>query len=161
MRQRKEQWNGRKGLDIITVDTPVAGLRERDPRNGMKELLGGSPFAKIPYLPDILAHPGWVTSFLLDGGVPKLQNVVIPGKGPMDMLDVGTALAESTVTWADLKWIREAWSGPIIVKGILIGDDAKRAVDEGSAAVVVSNHGGGQLVQRQHRCGPSKKSSLR
>ncbi len=130
---------------VITVDTPVAGLRERDPRNGMKELLGNSPFAKIPYLPDILAHPGWVTSFLLDGGVPKLQNVVIPGKGPMDMLDVGTALAESTVTWADLKWIRQAWSGPIIVKGILIGDDAKRAVDEGAAAVVVSNHGGRQL----------------
>ena len=130
---------------VITVDTPVAGLRERDPRNGMKELLGNSPFAKIPYLPDILAHPGWVTSFLLDGGVPKLQNVVIPGKGPMDMLDVGTALAESTVTWADLKWIREAWSGPIIVKGILTGDDAKRAVDKGVAAVVVSNHGGRQL----------------
>jgi L-lactate dehydrogenase (cytochrome) len=44
-----------------------------------------------------------------------------------------------------LKWIREVWSGPIIVKGILVGDDAKRAVDEGAAAVVVSNHGGRQL----------------
>jgi L-lactate dehydrogenase (cytochrome) len=54
-------------------------------------------------------------------------------------------LAESTVTWADLKWIREYWSGPIIVKGILIGDDARRAIDEGAAAVVVSNHGGRQL----------------
>lgn len=130
---------------VITVDTPVAGFRERDPRNGMKELLGNSPFAKIPYLPDILAHPGWVLSFLNDGGVPKLQNVVIPGKGPMDMLDVATALSESTVTWADLKWIRKVWSGPIVVKGILVGDDAKRAVDEGATAVVVSNHGGRQL----------------
>jgi L-lactate dehydrogenase (cytochrome) len=130
---------------VITVDTPVAGLRERDPRNGMKELLGSSPFAKVPHVPNILAHPGWLTSFLLDGGVPKLQNVVIPGKGPMDMLDVATALSESTVTWADLKWIREVWSGPIIVKGILVGDDARRAVDEGAAAVVVSNHGGRQL----------------
>jgi isopentenyl diphosphate isomerase/L-lactate dehydrogenase-like FMN-dependent dehydrogenase len=130
---------------VITVDTPVAGLRERDPRNGMKELLGNSPFAKVPHVPNILAHPGWLTSFLLDGGVPKLQNVVIPGKGPMDMLDVATALSESTVTWADLRWIREVWSGPIIVKGILVGDDAKRAVDEGAAAVVVSNHGGRQL----------------
>jgi isopentenyl diphosphate isomerase/L-lactate dehydrogenase-like FMN-dependent dehydrogenase len=111
----------------------------------MKELLGSSPFAKIPFLPDILAHPGWVISFLRDGGVPKLQNIVIPGKGPMDLLDVGTALSESTVTWADLKWIREAWSGPVIVKGILIADDAKRAIDEGAAAVVVSNHGGRQL----------------
>jgi isopentenyl diphosphate isomerase/L-lactate dehydrogenase-like FMN-dependent dehydrogenase len=130
---------------VLTVDTPVAGMRERDPRNGMKELLGSSPFAKIPFLPDILAHPGWVISFLLDGGVPKLQNIVIPGKGLMDLLDVGAALSESTATWADLKWIRKSWSGPVIVKEILIADDAKRAIDEGAAAVVVSNHGRRQL----------------
>jgi len=130
---------------VMTVDTAVAGMRERDPRNGMKELLGSSPFAKIPFLPNILAHPGWLLSFLLDGGVPKLQNIVIPGKGPMELLDVGAALAESTVTWADLKWIRQSWTGPIVVKGILIGDDARRAIDEGAAAVVVSNHGGRQL----------------
>lgn len=130
---------------VITVDTPVAGMRERDPRNGMKELLSGTPLAKMPFLPNILAHPGWLISFLLDGGVPKLENVVIPGKGPMALVDVNAALAEATVTWADLKWIRELWPGPIVVKGILIGDDARRAIDEGAAAVVVSNHGGRQL----------------
>jgi isopentenyl diphosphate isomerase/L-lactate dehydrogenase-like FMN-dependent dehydrogenase len=130
---------------VITVDTPVAGMRERDRRNGMRELMGSSPFAKVPFLPEILAHPGWLFSFLLDGGVPKLANVVIPGKGPMEMNDVGAALAESTVTWQDLKWIREIWPGPIVVKGLLTGDDARRAVDEGVAAVVVSNHGGRQL----------------
>jgi len=130
---------------VLTVDTPVAGMRERDPRNGMKDLLGGSLFAKIPYAPKFLAHPGWLISFLMDGGVPRLQNIVIPGKGPMELLDVGSALSESTVTWADLKWIRQSWSGPIVIKGILIGDDARRAIDEGSAAVVVSNHGGRQL----------------
>jgi len=130
---------------VITVDTPVAGLRERDPRNGMKELLGTSPFAKIPYLPEIMAHPGWLVSFLLDGGVPKLENVVIPGQGPMELVDVGAALSKATVTWEDLRWIRELWSGPIIVKGLLTGDDARRAIDEGAAAVVVSNHGGRQL----------------
>ena len=130
---------------VITVDTPVSGMRERDPRNGMKQLMGGSLFSKIPYVPNILAHPRWLISFLLDGGVPKLENIVIPGKGPMDLLDVGTALSESTVTWADLKWIREIWSGPIVVKGLLTGEDASRAVDEGAAAVVVSNHGGRQL----------------
>src|SRR5207344_2830833 len=48
-------------------------------------------------------------------------------------------------TWEDLRWIREVWSGPIIVKGLLTGDDGRRAVDEGAAAVVVSNHGGRQL----------------
>jgi len=129
----------------ITVDTPVEGLRERDPRNGMKELLGGSPFAKIPYLPNILRHPGWLAGFLRDGGTPKLENIVIPGKGPMELLDVSAALAEATVTWEDLRWIRQLWTGPIVVKGLLTGDDARRAVDEGAAAVVVSNHGGRQL----------------
>jgi isopentenyl diphosphate isomerase/L-lactate dehydrogenase-like FMN-dependent dehydrogenase len=130
---------------VITVDTPVAGLRERDPRNGMKELMGSSPFAKIPFLPDIFSHPGWLISFLFDGGVPKLQNVVVPGQGPMEMVDVAAALSKTTVTWQDLRWIRELWTGPIVVKGILIGDDARRAIDEGAAAVVVSNHGGRQL----------------
>ena len=130
---------------VITVDTPVAGLRERDPRNGMKEMLGTSLFAKIPYLPNILGHPGWLASFLRDGGVPKLENVVIPGKGPVALVDVASALASATVTWGDLRWIRELWSGPIVVKGLLTGEDARRAVDEGAAAVVVSNHGGRQL----------------
>jgi L-lactate dehydrogenase (cytochrome) len=130
---------------VITVDTAVAGLRERDPRNGMKELLAKNPFAKIPFLPNILAHPLWLISFLLDGGVPPLQNVVIPGTGPMPLTDVAAALAASTVAWEDLKWIREVWTGPIIAKGIMIGDDARRAIDAGASAVVVSNHGGRQL----------------
>jgi isopentenyl diphosphate isomerase/L-lactate dehydrogenase-like FMN-dependent dehydrogenase len=130
---------------VITVDTPVAGMRERDPRNGMKDLLGSSWLAKIPYLPEILAHPGWLSSFLRDGGMPKLENVVIPGKGPMELLDVGAALASATVTWKDLRWIRELWPGPIAVKGLLTADDARRAIDEGASAVVVSNHGGRQL----------------
>jgi L-lactate dehydrogenase (cytochrome) len=111
----------------------------------MKELLGSSLFAKIPYVPDILAHPSWLVSFLLDGGVPRLENIVLPGKGPMELPDVASALSKAVVTWEDLRWIRQLWSGPIVVKGLLTGDDARRAVDEGAAAVVVSNHGGRQL----------------
>ncbi len=130
---------------VITVDTPVAGMRERDFRNGMKELLGPSPFAKIPYVSNILAHPRWLSSFLLDGGMPPLENIVIPGKGAMPLVHVAEALASATVTWNDLGWIRQAWPGPIVVKGILTADDARRAVDEGAAAIVVSNHGGRQL----------------
>jgi len=130
---------------VITVDTAVAGLRERDPRNGMKELLATNPFAKIPFLPEIMSHPGWLAQFLLDGGIPSLENIVIPGKGPMPLIDVSASLAQSAVTWEDLKWIREMWNGPIVVKGVLSGDDARRAVDEGASAVVVSNHGGRQL----------------
>jgi L-lactate dehydrogenase (cytochrome) len=130
---------------VVTVDTAVAGLRERDSRNGISELLGGSLLAKLPYIFNVLAHPRWLAAFLLDGGMPKLENVVVPGKGPMELIDVGAALARSVVTWDDLRWIRNVWSGPIVIKGILIGDDARRAVDEGAAAVVVSNHGGRQL----------------
>ncbi len=130
---------------VVTIDTAVSGIRERDYRNGMRELVSGSIFEKIPYLPQILSHPGWLASFLRDGGTPPLPNVVIPGKGPMPLIDVAAALAESTVTWDDLKWIREIWRGPIVVKGVLTADDARRAVDEGAAAISVSNHGGRQL----------------
>lgn len=140
---------------VVTVDTPVSGMRERDPRNGMNELLSSSLMAKLPYLPDIMAHPRWLAGFLLDGGLPRLENVVVPGKGPMEMMDVGTALARAAVTWEDFAWIRKIWSGPIVVKGILIGDDARRAVDEGAAAVVVSNHGGRQLD-----CSPASLRAL-
>jgi len=130
---------------FVTIDTPVSGIRERDFRNGMKELVSGGLFEKIPYLPQILSRPGWLFSFLRDGGVPALPNVVVPGKGPMPLTDVATALAESTVTWADLRWIREIWKGPIVIKGVLTADDALRSIDEGAAAISVSNHGGRQL----------------
>ncbi len=130
---------------VLTVDTGVSGMRERDWRNGMSELLGESLFSKLPYVPDLLAHPGWLSDFLRDGGLPKLENVIIPGKGHMPLTDVSAALKRSVVTWNDLSWIREHWSGPIVIKGILTGDDARRAVDHGAAAVVVSNHGGRQL----------------
>ena len=130
---------------VLTIDTPVGGLRERDVRNGISELLGGSLLAKLPFVGQVLARPEWLAQFLLDGGVPDLANVVIPGKGPMPLLDVNSALAESAVTWDDIGWLRQLWPGPIVIKGVLTGDDARRAVDCGAAAVVVSNHGGRQL----------------
>ena len=130
---------------VVTIDTLVAGMRERDFRNGMKELLGGNPLAKLPFLPQFLARPGWLAGFLLDGGVPRLPNVVIPGQGPLPLIDVSAALSSAAVTWEDLRWIREAWSGPIVIKGVLTTGDARRALDEGASAIVVSNHGGRQL----------------
>jgi len=130
---------------VVTIDTPVAGMRERDFRNGLKELASRNPLAKIPFLPQLLARPRWLANFFLDGGAPTLPNIVIPGRGPVPLLDVGAALARSAVTWDDFEWIRKIWHGPIVVKGVLTGDDARRAVDYGAAAVVVSNHGGRQL----------------
>jgi len=129
----------------LTIDTTVIGMRERDFRNGLKELLGASLLAKIPFLPQVLARPGWLTRFLRDGGLSDLPNVVIPGKGPIPVIDVQSALARSVVTWEDLRWIREVWAGPIVIKGVLTGDEARRAVDEGAAGIIVSNHGGRQL----------------
>ena len=73
-------------------------------------------------------------------------NVVPPGCGPMPYADVGAALEQSTVSWEDLGWIRQAWGpAPIVIKGVLGGDDARRAVEAGADAIVVSNHGGRQL----------------
>ena len=141
---------------VVTIDTPVSGIRERDFRNGMKELISGDIFEKLPFLPQILSRPRWLMSFMRDGGIPTLPNVVIPGTGPMPLVDVAAALAQSGVTWADLRWIREAWRGPIVVKGVLTKEDAKLAVDSGAAAISVSNHGGRQLdcVQASFRALP-------
>src|SRR5580698_10097841 len=130
---------------VITIDTAIAGMRERDVRNGVKELLGSSLLEKIPFLPDVLLHPRWLAGFLLDGGVPRLENVVTRDAGPMKMTHVGAALASAVVTWEDLRWLRKLWPGALVVKGVLTGDDARRSIDGGADGIVVSNHGGRQL----------------
>jgi L-lactate dehydrogenase (cytochrome) len=130
---------------VVTIDTPVAGFRERDIRNGVKELLTCKPGPMLPFMNQFLTKPRWLMSFLADGGLMKFPNVVIPGEGPMLYVDVTTALEQSMVSWQDLRWIRESWRGPIVIKGVHTGDDARRAVDVGADALVVSNHGGRQL----------------
>jgi isopentenyl diphosphate isomerase/L-lactate dehydrogenase-like FMN-dependent dehydrogenase len=130
---------------VVTIDTPVAGLRERDLRNGVKELLSRKFGLMLPFVSQFLLRPRWLASFLADGGLMKFSNVVIPGKGPMLYADVATALEQAMVSWHDLGWIREAWKGPIVIKGVHTGEDASRAVDVGADSLVVSNHGGRQL----------------
>jgi isopentenyl diphosphate isomerase/L-lactate dehydrogenase-like FMN-dependent dehydrogenase len=133
------------GALIVTIDTPLAGMRERDWRNGMKELMSNDLLSKLPFLPQFIFRPRWLLEFLLDGGVPALPNVVIPGQPPMSMIDVSAALAETAVKWPDLRWIRDLWHGAIAVKGVMTPEDARRAIDHGANAIVVSNHGGRQL----------------
>jgi L-lactate dehydrogenase (cytochrome) len=130
---------------VVTIDTPVAGQRERDLRNGVKELLTRKFGRMLPFVNQLLAKPRWLARFVADGGLMKFPNVVIPGEGAMLYADVGTALEQSMVSWQDLRWIRDAWNLPIVVKGVHTGDDARRAVDAGANALVVSNHGGRQL----------------
>src|SRR6476646_4406409 len=130
---------------VVTIDTPVAGFRERDLRNGAKELLSGKLGPMLPFVSQLLVRPRWLGALLSDGGLMKFENVVIPGKGPMLYADVTAALEQSVVTWEDLKWIRAAWNGPVVIKGIHTREDARRAVDAGASALVVSNHGGRQL----------------
>jgi L-lactate dehydrogenase (cytochrome) len=99
----------------------------------------------LPFVSQFLTKPRWLAAFLADGGLMKFPNIVVPGEGPMLYADVTTALEQSMVSWQDLRWIREAWSGPIVIKGVHTGDDGRRAVDAGADALVVSNHGGRQL----------------
>ena len=130
---------------VVTIDTPVSGMRERDFRYGVKPLLGGRLWASLPYAWQFVTRPRWVLDYLADGAVRVFPNVELPGTGPMPCGDVSVLLERTLVTWEDLRWMRDAWQGPIVVKGIHTGDDARRAIDAGAAAVVVSNHGGRQL----------------
>ncbi|HEX4277995.1 MAG TPA: alpha-hydroxy acid oxidase [Bryobacteraceae bacterium] len=137
--------SGFKAL-AVTIDTNGPGMRERDFRNGAPQLMGKSLFAMLPFTSQVIVRPKWAAGFLMDRSkATHYANVIIPGKGPLPSLDVQNSLRDSVVTWADLKWIRGAWPGHILVKGVITGDDARRAVDAGVSGLIVSNHGGRQL----------------
>lgn len=129
---------------VVTIDTAVAGMRERDLRGGVRDLLSGNLLRMLPHLPQFFVRPGWCLGCARDGGLMKFPNVILGGK-PMEYADVATALSKAAVCWDDLAWIRQAWGGPIVLKGVQTGDDARLAVEAGAEAIVVSNHGGRQL----------------
>lgn len=129
---------------LVTIDTAVAGLRERDLRNGIKELLGGGLVGKMRFGAQFLLRPAWLYRFLLDGGLMKFPNVVL-ADGPMTYVDVGPALEQAAVTWDDFAWLREEWDGPIVAKGVQSAEDVRSAIAAGADGIVVSNHGGRQL----------------
>jgi isopentenyl diphosphate isomerase/L-lactate dehydrogenase-like FMN-dependent dehydrogenase len=130
---------------VVTVDTPVSGMRERDYRNGVGPLLAADWRKSFPHIWQFVTRPGWVLDYFGDGAPRVFPNVELPGVGAMPCSDVGALLATTVVTWDDFRWIRDAWKGPVVVKGIHTGDDARRAMDAGADALVVSNHGGRQL----------------
>jgi isopentenyl diphosphate isomerase/L-lactate dehydrogenase-like FMN-dependent dehydrogenase len=130
---------------VVTIDTPVSGMRERDFRHGVRPLLQGDVWGSLPYAWQFVTRPRWVLDYFADGRPRVFPNVELPGKGAMPCGDVGVLLESTNVTWEDLRWMRDAWQGPVVVKGVHTGDDARRAIDAGAQAVVVSNHGGRQL----------------
>lgn len=130
---------------ILTIDTPVAGLRLRDKRNGSSDLINGTFWQKARFTPMMLRHLSWLTSFYSDGGLMQFVNIELPGGQPMPYADIGQQLQQSAVTWEDLSWIKEAWGGAIIIKGVHNVHDARLAAEHGAQAIVVSNHGGRQL----------------
>jgi len=130
---------------VVTVDTPVSGMRERDFRHGVRPILQGDLLRSLPYAWQFLTRPRWVLDYFADGRPRVFPNVELPGIGAMPCGDVGILLEQTTVTWEDFRWMRDAWKGPVVVKGVHTGDDARHAIDAGADAVVVSNHGGRQL----------------
>jgi L-lactate dehydrogenase (cytochrome) len=132
---------------VVTMDTQFPGHRERDLRNGVKPPLQMNLHNMVKFAPQVALHPDWLMEFARDRFQLDIVNATTLGP-PDHPMTVEEALMEWTAApprWEDFSWIREQWRGPIIAKGIINGDDARRAVDCGVSAIVVSNHGGRQL----------------
>jgi isopentenyl diphosphate isomerase/L-lactate dehydrogenase-like FMN-dependent dehydrogenase len=132
---------------VVTVDTAVVGNRERDIRNGVVLPMRANTRNALRFAPQLLSHPRWFARFARDGLPFEIPNArhLGPGGSATPPAGIDTALITAPPTWTDIAWLREQWRGPLVVKGVLTGDDARRAVDVGAQAVVVSNHGGRQL----------------
>jgi L-lactate dehydrogenase (cytochrome) len=127
---------------VLTVDVPVLGQRERDLRNGATI----PPRVTWRNAFDTLQRVGWLSSMLRN---PRIDfvNVARPSQahGPLALGPFVNSQFDPSVSWDDLAWFRSIWSGPLAIKGIMSAEDARRAVDHGIDAVIVSNHGGRQL----------------
>jgi L-lactate dehydrogenase (cytochrome) len=129
---------------VVTVDVPVVGKRERDLRQHLKipPVLTGSA------LVDAVRRPGWTWDFLHGREInfANYDDHVSRSDGQaMSLADWSSGQMELRLSWENIAWFRQRWSGPLVVKGIMSADDANRAAAEGADGVVVSNHGGRQL----------------
>lgn len=131
---------------LFTVDMPVAGSRYRDRRSGMSGAPGFLGATRRAF--QAAQHPGWAWDVGLLGGPHHLGNVAPTLKGKTGLEDFFRWLSDNfdpAISWKDLDFIRQEWTGPLILKGILDAEDAREAVKQGVDGIVVSNHGGRQL----------------
>jgi (S)-mandelate dehydrogenase len=129
---------------IVTVDSVVNGKRERDLRNRFAHEVSITP--RVVW--DGLTHPRWLASVWLGRGMPRLENVapfLPPGADARELSAFTRSRRNVALNWDDIAWMRGLWQGPLLVKGLLTADDARRAQAAGADGVVVSNHGGRQL----------------
>jgi isopentenyl diphosphate isomerase/L-lactate dehydrogenase-like FMN-dependent dehydrogenase len=131
---------------VVTVDTVVAGNREKDYKNGFSYNMRVNAKNAIKMAPQMGIRPEWVYRFVRDGMPFALSNTLGPD-GQAMLLTAMTRLAteSQSPSWNDMAWLRANWKGPLIIKGLLTSEDARRAVDVGAEGIVVSNHGGRQL----------------
>lgn len=128
----------------LTVDTAVAGNRERDRVTGMTL----PPRLSLKSLLSFFTSPAWVFNFLRDPDF-RLANVMhrvdaLAG-GAMGVIDYVNSQFDRSVTWDDAAWLASEWNGPFVIKGLSSVADARRAVSIGATALMISNHGGRQL----------------
>ncbi len=134
---------------VVTLDTPVPGNRERDLQYGAALPIRINRKTMRRMAPYVAGHPRWLYNTARDHFTLNLANAVGLTKDGSPLSEDETLLhwIVEPPTWDDIAWIREQWTKPLIVKGIVTGDDARRAVDLGADAVIASNHGGRQLDQ--------------
>ena len=128
----------------LTVDTPVAGNRERDRLNG----LSLPPRLTLRSIMSFALHPGWSLP-ALTGAKFDFANVShrvdALASGPMSLFDYIGGQFDRSVTWRDVEWLAAEWNGPLAIKGVMTPEDARRAMASGATGLMISNHGGRQL----------------
>ena len=144
---RRAKAAGYEGL-VATIDTSVAGNREKDFRNGFSYNMRINLANVVKMAPRMATRPGWVYRFMRDGmpfQLPNTADLTVDGK-PMELTEMTRVGKDShSPSWEDIAWMRANWEGPLIVKGILNVADAERARQLGVDGIIVSNHGGRQL----------------
>jgi len=137
---------GVSGL-VLTVDTPTVA-RPRDRRYDERASVPTAINLReaLRFAPQALAKPRWLADYLRRGSIePQVAMGLRQDGTPMGLFEGIGQIYQETPAWKDIPWVREHWDGPIVIKGILTAEDARRAVAAGADAIVVSNHGGNVL----------------